>query len=98
MVEIQDRFMRIGYDFKVFPADTNCLFDVFEDQESKFARWERESGEIVPKLAQKARDFFTDSHKKITDMINSGDILAETHKKLTEKIKDINLKDFGINF
>ena len=52
----------------------------------------------MPKLAQKARDFFTDSHKKITDMINSGDILAETHKKLTEKIKDINLKDFGINF
>ncbi|CDW76437.1 UNKNOWN [Stylonychia lemnae] len=43
MVEIEDRFMRIAYDFKVSPADKKCLFNIFEEEESKFSRWEKET-------------------------------------------------------
>jgi hypothetical protein len=91
MVEIQDRFMRVGYDFRVFPADTKCLFDVFEDKESKFARWEKESGELIPQLAQKARDILADGHKKFNELLQ-GDILADTHKKITNKIINAQFK------
>jgi hypothetical protein len=31
--EILDRFIRIGYDFRVTQADGKCLFNVFEDEE-----------------------------------------------------------------
>jgi len=57
MVEIEDRFMRLAYDFRVSPADPKCLFDVFEDEDYKFKRWENETGERMPKLAKKARNF-----------------------------------------
>ena len=42
MAEIEDRFMRIAYDFKVSPADKRCVFDVFESDEDKFVRWSEE--------------------------------------------------------
>jgi hypothetical protein len=56
MVEIEDRFMRIAYDFKVVPANKKCLFDVFEEEESKFERWTRETNNAirVPKSRIKA--------------------------------------------
>lgn len=49
MIEIVDRYMRVGYDFKVQPADKKCLFNVFEDEATKFERWEEETGEKVPR-------------------------------------------------
>jgi len=39
MVEFEEGFVRIAYDFKVTPADKKCLFNVFEEDESKFKRW-----------------------------------------------------------
>ncbi len=49
--------MRIAYDFRVSPADPNCLFEVFEDEETKFSRWESETGEKIAKKARKAKNF-----------------------------------------
>lgn len=43
MAEIEDRFIRIAYDFKVSPADKRCVFEVFESEKEKFSRWSRES-------------------------------------------------------
>jgi hypothetical protein len=49
MIEILDHYIRLGFDFKVSPADKKCLFNVFEDEEEKFARWEEETGEKIQK-------------------------------------------------
>jgi len=44
MVEFEDGFIRIAYDFKVSPANKKCLFNVFEAEDTKFERWAKETG------------------------------------------------------
>ena len=41
-IEILDRYLRFGFDIKVKPADDECFFSIFEDQEEKYKRLERE--------------------------------------------------------
>ena len=43
MAEVEDRFIRIAYDFKVSTADKKCVFEVFESDDDKFGRWGKES-------------------------------------------------------
>lgn len=38
-MEILDRYVRIGFDLKVGHADETCLFDIYETEQDKFARW-----------------------------------------------------------
>lgn len=58
--------MRVGYDFKVQPADKKCLFNVFEDEESKFNRWQEETGEKVPRAPQtKVESFIPPNYRKM---------------------------------
>lgn len=47
-IEILDRFIRVGFNVKVNPADESCLFTVFESKEEKYKRWEVESGIKMP--------------------------------------------------
>lgn len=46
-IEILDRYIRIGWDFNVNPADQSCILDVFEDEKKKISRWETEIGQKI---------------------------------------------------
>ena len=50
MAEIEDRFIRIAYDFKVQQADKKCLFNIFESDEKKANRWEMEGGDALKSI------------------------------------------------
>ena len=43
VVEFEEGFIRIAYDFKVSPANKKCLFNVFEAEDTKFSRWASET-------------------------------------------------------
>lgn len=49
-IEILDRYIRVGFDVRVTEADEKCLFTVFEDQGSKYKRWNQENNLKLPDL------------------------------------------------
>ena len=59
-LEILNGFIRMGWDFNVGEADGKCLFTVFEDEQRRFSRWEKEIGERINKLSKSVGTSFLD--------------------------------------
>jgi hypothetical protein len=76
-VEIEDGYMRIAYNFKTKPADKRCLFEVFEDDETKFDRWSKEAAKKnlndITNILGKAKDNLQNKYKKI---LSAKDLFA----------------------